>query len=109
MSADTFRRLALSLSGAQEKSHFGKADFRVRNKIFASLPDPRTGVVKLTPEQQEMLIAAEPARVTPAAGAWGRQGWTRIALSGVDDAMLVSVMTMAWRNVAPASTSRSRG
>ena len=33
------RKLALGLPEAEEKAHFGKADFRVRNKIFASLPD----------------------------------------------------------------------
>ena len=31
------RRLALSMPEAEEKSHFGKADFRVRNRIFMSL------------------------------------------------------------------------
>ena len=60
MNADDMRRLALEMPEAEEKSHFGKADFRVRNHIFASLPDPDTAVVKLTHEQQEMLT--EPNR-----------------------------------------------
>ena len=29
--------------------------------LTRSVPDPAWGMVKLTPEQQEMLIAAEPA------------------------------------------------
>lgn len=29
--------MALSMPEAQEKSHFGQPDFRVRNKIFADL------------------------------------------------------------------------
>ncbi|TGV48477.1 MmcQ/YjbR family DNA-binding protein, partial [Mesorhizobium sp. M2D.F.Ca.ET.160.01.1.1] len=33
------RQLALDLPEAVEKSHFGKADFRVRNRIFMSLPE----------------------------------------------------------------------
>lgn len=103
MSVDRFRTLALALPEAEEKSHFGKADFRVRNKIFASLPDGSTGVAKLNPEQQGMLMAAEPDRFTPAAGAWGRQGWTRIALAGADEALLQSVLKMAWANAAPKS------
>ncbi len=96
-----FRRFALALLEAEEKSHFGKADFRVRNKIFASLPDGQTGVVNLLPEQQEMLMAAEPGIFSPAAGAWGRQGWTRIDLKSASEATLKSALTMAWRNVAP--------
>ena len=96
-----FRGLALALPEAEEKSHFGKADFQVRNKIFASLPDGETGVVKLMAEQQEMLMAAEPALFSPAAGAWGRQGWTRIDFKRASEATLKSALTMAWRNVAP--------
>ena len=103
MTPDGFRQLALTFSEAQEKSHFGKADFRVRNKIFASLPDQATGVVKLNPEQQEMLMASEPAVFSPAAGAWGRQGWTRVAFLTLDGTTLRSALTMAWRNVAPKS------
>ena len=67
-----FRRMALSLPEATEGAHMGHPDFRVRNKIFASLgvPDAAWGMVKLTPEQQDMLMAAEPAAFKPAAGAW---------------------------------------
>ena len=71
-----FRRLALSLPEASEAAHMGHPDFRVRNKIFATLgsPDGGWGTVKLTPEQQGVLVEAEPAAFKPAAGAWGRRG-----------------------------------
>lgn len=55
-----FRKLALALPDAEEKSHFGKADFRVKNKIFAGFNDKGMAYVKLLPEQQEILCAAEP-------------------------------------------------
>jgi hypothetical protein len=98
-----FRRLALGLPEASESAHMGHPDFRVRNKIFASLgsPDGGWGTVKLTPEQQSILMQAEPAMFTPAAGAWGRRGWTRVSLSAVDAATLKSALGMAWRNTAP--------
>jgi len=98
MSAD-FRKLALSFQDSEEKSHFGKADFRVKNRIFASLPDANTGVVKLKPEQQEMMMDAEPKVFSPAAGAWGRQGWTRIELSKTNPETLKSALSAAWENV----------
>jgi hypothetical protein len=97
----TFRRLALALPEATEGSHMGHPDFRVRNKIFASLGGADLGTVKLTPEQQEILLAAEPAAFKPAAGAWGRRGWTQVKLGAVDATTLGSTLEMAWRNTAP--------
>jgi hypothetical protein len=78
----------------------GHPDFRLRGKIFASLPKPGQGVVKLTPEQQDVLRAAEPAIFAPAAGAWGRQGWTVVTLAAADLPTLQSALAAAWRNVA---------
>jgi hypothetical protein len=103
----TFRRIALSLPEVTESSHMGHPDFRVRNKILASLgaPDRDWGTVKLTPEQQGVLIDAEPAMFKPAAGAWGRRGWTHVRLATVDATTLKSALTMAWRNTAPKSVA----
>ncbi len=107
----TFRRLALSLPEAGEAAHMGHPDFRVRNKIFASLgsPDRAWGTVKLTPEQQEVLLGAEPASFKPAAGAWGRRGWTQVQLAAVDAATLDSALGMAWRNAAPKALVTKHG
>jgi len=100
-----FRRMALSLPEATEGAHMGHPDFRVRKKIFASLgvPDRAWGVVKLTPEQQEVLMGAEPGAFKPAAGGWGRRGWTHMRLAAVDRTTLKSALAMAWRNTAPKS------
>jgi hypothetical protein len=99
----TFRRLALSLPEASEGSHMGHPDFRVRNKVFASLgaPDGGWGTIKLVPEQQEVLLASEPLMFRPAAGAWGRRGWTQVNLAAANAATLGSALAMAWRNTAP--------
>ena len=99
--ADAFRRLALSFPGAEEQAHMGHPDFRVRKKIFASLPDAGRLVVKLMPEQQEIMAEAEPAIFSAIKGGWGRQGWTYMQLSEADETTLKSALTTAWRNVAP--------
>jgi hypothetical protein len=96
-----FRRIALSLPEALESSHFEQPDFRVRGKIFAGLGDGKLGTVKLTPEQQEVLMQAEPGIFVPAAGAWGRKGWTRVKISAADEVTLQSAITSGWLNVAP--------
>src|SRR5439155_26074302 len=52
------RRLALALPEAVERSHFDVPDFRVRNKIFAALPDgDRVVVVKTNPANADALIS----------------------------------------------------
>ena len=107
MSGDLFRRLALGLPEAEEKSHFGKADFRVRNKIFAGFTAEGSAYVKLTPEQQDMLCAAEPGHISPIKGGWGRQGWTLVNQTKADEALLKSVLLMAWKNVAPKRLAQS--
>lgn len=103
MDQQTVRSLALSLPGAEEKSHFGKPDFRVRDRIFATLSQDDHAVVKLTPDQQEMVVGSEPAVFMPVNGGWGRQGWTRVLFATADEPTLKSALLTAWRNVAPAS------
>lgn len=102
MKAEDVRRLALSLPEAEEKSHFGTADFRVRNRIFATLPEDSRAVVKLTRDQQEMMTGSEPSIFQPVKGGWGRHGWTTLVLAAADEVTLKSALTTAWRNVAPA-------
>jgi hypothetical protein len=103
MTKDDLRRLALALPGVEEKSHFEKADFRVKNKIFVSLKDDATGVVKLTLEDQRVMVDAEPKIFQPIPGGWGRKGWTNIVLANTDEVTLKSALKTAWRTVAPKS------
>jgi hypothetical protein len=101
MNIEDFRRLALALPEAEEKSHFDKPDFRVRGTIFASIKNPRIAVVKLTREQQEMMAAAEPDVFSAVAGSWGVKGWTEIYLEFADEPALKSALVSAWKNVVP--------
>ena len=105
MTDDVFRTMALALPEATEKSHFGKADFRVRNKIFAGFTGEGLGYVKLTPDQQDMICASEPL-VLPIKGGWGRQGWTTVDHIKAEVALLQSLLKIAWRNVAPKSLTK---
>jgi len=105
MSANRFRRIALSLPEATEGAHQDHADFRVGKRIFATLgyPDEAWGMFKLTPEQQSMLAEAEPDIFRPVPGGWGKSGSTNVRLSKADAITLRSALSMAWRNVAPKS------
>ena len=103
MTADGFRRLALSLPETSEAAHMGHPDFRLRGKIFATLwPDDEWGMVKLTPEQQGVCVRAEPEVFQPVKGAWGRRGATRVCLRKASAATVRRALVEAWRNIAPA-------
>jgi len=105
MSNARFRKAALALPGVIEGTHHGHADFRVGKRVFATLgyPDEKWGMVKLTPDQQAVLIDAEPEMFRPVPGAWGRSGSTNVKLAKIDQVTLRSALEMAWRNVAPKS------
>jgi len=112
MTADDFRDIALSMAGASERAHMGHPDFRANGRIFATLhADDRSGVVKLSPEEQREFVRMHPKVFSPASGAWGRQGWTTIELQAAQRASVRGAVTLAWQNVAekrPAPESRPR-
>ena len=62
MKAADFRRIALSLEGAEEGSHMGAADFRLGGRIFATLASQKEGYgnLMLTPEQQAEFVRELP-------------------------------------------------
>jgi hypothetical protein len=103
MTSEAFRSLALSFPEAAERAHMEHPDFRVCNKIFATLgyPDRSWAMVKLTPEQQDAFMRAEPAAFTPVKGAWGRRGCTNIRLKSAKQSSVRDALACAWRNTAP--------
>src|SRR5436190_18532282 len=98
-----FREIALSLPEAIEGAHVGHPDFRVRGKIFATLgfPDQTWGMAKLTPDQQQGMVARDPDIFQPVKGGWGHRGATNIWLSKAKRSAVRKALTIAWRNVAP--------
>ncbi|WP_044563855.1 MmcQ/YjbR family DNA-binding protein [Azospirillum sp. B4] len=109
MTPDDFRRIACSLAGVEAGAHMGRADFRVGNRIFATLdPDLGRGMVKLAVGEQEMRVAAEPAVFQPVTGGWGRGGATHVTLAAADEATLTGALTAAWRLAIALGSTRPR-
>jgi hypothetical protein len=81
----------------------GHPDFRVRGKIFATLPKPDDdlGMVKLTPDQQTAFVQAEPKVFQPVKGGWGRRGATCVHLGAATAVSVRQALVAAWRNTAP--------
>ena len=103
MTAADFRRIALALPEAVEASHFGKADFRVGGKIFATLAleSEGYGVLLLTPGQQAGMVEDEPEIFSPVPKGWGRMGATRVCLKKVPRDILAAAFRSAWQRRAP--------
>ena len=98
MDVERFRAIALGMKGATESAHMGHPDFRVNGRIFATIhPDRASGMVKLTPEEQEQFIREARGAFKAENGAWGREGCTRVRLDVVDEETLGEAMTLAWR------------
>jgi YjbR len=99
MNIHDFRRIALSLEGAEESSHMGNPDFRIGNKIFATLAAAKHGYgnIMITPEQQAAFVEEMPEVFIPVKGGWGRNGATHIRLDLANQDLLTGALQTAWK------------
>jgi hypothetical protein len=94
MTANEFRKLALSFDGAEERSHMNHPDFRANGRIFATLsyPDVPRGM-------QSDFVHDAPRIFTPVPGGWGLKGATYVNLTAARAATLRVAMEAAYANV----------
>ena len=110
MNAEDFRRIALGMKDTVESAHMNHPDFRVRGKIFATLKhDMLSGMVALTPDQQEEFIRESPRTFSPESGAWGRAGSTKVHLASADEDMVGKALTLARQNAVDKLQTRQSG
>lgn len=93
--------LILSMPRARRSAHADSPDYRVAGKIFVTMPSKQHLVLKLTVEQQAMVISSDPDIFAPVEGAWGERGWTNANIDALDNASALAVLSLAWTNVAP--------
>ncbi len=97
-----YHAIALSMPHATQGSHFEAVDFRVADKIFATWrEDRRQAVVKLTPDDQALMLETMPGLLSRLPGGWGLKGWTRLHLDAASEDEVRHLLTVAWRTVAP--------
>ena len=104
-----FRKLALSMPDAVEAPHFDSNAFLTKGKIFATLNEG-TGraVVKLLPEQQEVMTMADPTIFQRVPNYWGNKGWTWLLLKTADRKAAESALKAAHANVLLKKPSAKR-
>ncbi len=111
MTADDFRRIALSMEGAEEGSHMGAVDFRVGGRIFCTLASIAQGYANLmlTPAMQQEFVAEMPDVFIPIKGGWGRMGATHVRLAVVSPDVLRGAVEAAWRLRVAANAAVKSG
>lgn len=94
-----FKRLALSLEGAEEGSHMGSVDFRVGGRIFATLAAVKLGYgnLMLTPAMQHDLVTEMSEVFLPVHGGWGESGATHMRLAQANEDVALGALRMAWK------------
>jgi hypothetical protein len=100
------RAMALALPEAHESSHMGTPDFRVRNKIFATVPPATPGrvVLKMTPANLDALVRRDPATFQDV---WGGR-WVGVELARMTREELQELMADAWQLAAPKSLVKAK-
>jgi hypothetical protein len=108
VSLETARKIALSMPDAEEFDHFSRPAFRIKKKrVFATLwPLENRMMVKLSPIDQSVFNAFDPAIFYPVPNKWGLKGATFVELSKVRTDMLEDAIHTAWQT-ASVKTSKS--
>ena len=105
VSIESMRKLALSFPETEEKPHFEKTSFRVKNKIFATLDvKNKRACLKLSAVQQSVYSAYDKKAIYPVPNAWGKQGWTFVELARVRKDMFRDALTTAYRELTQAGS-----
>ena len=97
------RRFALSLPEVTEEPHFQYSSFRVRGKIFATVPpEGRHLHVFVADEDREIAIALEPKFLEELH--WGgKVVGLRVSLADAKPKVVTKLLAQAWSRKAPRS------
>src|SRR5215831_17930367 len=105
---DSARAFALSLPGSTEEPHFDMSSFRVRGKIFATVPpDDEHLHVFVDEGEVHAAVAEDPAAFEPLL--WGqRLRGLRIRIAAAPNHRVAELLEESWRRRAPARLAAER-
>ena len=94
------RKMALSFPEATEEPHFDLGSFRVRGKIFVTVPDKQH--FRVFVDEHESRAAADEDPDAFELLWWGKKlSGLSVTLAAVDRARLAELLDDAWRRKAP--------
>jgi hypothetical protein len=99
---DSAREFALSLPGTTEEPHFGMSSFRVRGKIFATVPPGEDYLHVFVGEGEvHASVAEDPAAFEPLM--WGKTlRGLRVRIAAGPAERVAELLEESWRGKAPA-------
>ena len=101
MTPDAVRKLALALPEAAEAPHHDMTSFRVRGRIFATMPASGQWLhVFITDNERELAIAMHPQWIAPLLWGGSVRG-VRIDLARARPKVIAGLLEDAWRAKAP--------
>ena len=105
---DSARAFALSLPGATEEPHFDMSSFRVRGKIFATVPPDHEHLHVFVDEGElRAAVAEDQAAFEPLL--WGqRLRGLRIRIAAAPNHRIAELLEESWRRRAPARLAAER-
>lgn len=108
MKLSAVRRLALSLPETTEEPHFDYASFRVRGKIFVTVPPPGEYIhVFVDDLERERALALAPEWIEKLW--WGKKVvGLRVRLAPARPALVEALVRNAWMRKAPAALKKKR-
>lgn len=107
MKLNQVRRHALSLPEVTEEPHFQYSSFRVRGKIFVTVPPDEKHIhVFVGEEQREPALALYPKFLEKLT--WGAKVvGLRVALAPAASNVVNRLVSLAWQNKAPKSLAKA--
>ena len=103
MNVAQLRQFAVSLPSVTEEPHFTYSSFRVRGKIFATVPPEEDHLhVFVEEEQRQVALALEPEAVEKLL--WGKRVvGLRVRLAKAKPSLVHGLLFQAWSRKAPKS------
>jgi hypothetical protein len=99
------RRFALSLPEASEQDHHGMASFRIRGKIFATVPDGAHVRIMIEDTEIRAVVAEHPDACAEVY--WGKRlSCVVVDLARADPQLVEELLAEAWARKAPKSLVR---
>lgn len=98
---NTFRQIALSFQGTEEKPHFNRAAFKVINKrIFATLhSESETANIIFSKKDQNVFCSFDNKAVYPVPNKFGLMGWTTFDLKKLPRELITEALFTAYNDV----------
>lgn len=106
---ETVRRAALELPGVEDGTAYGMAALKLRGRLLATLPanrsvEPNSLVVRISPEQRDELLAADP-NVYYLTEHYEGYDNVLVRLSLISPEVLIGLLSMAHKYVSRASST----